>query len=194
MKEIKLTQGQVALVDDDDFERASAFKWFVQKVSYGFYAVRHKVTVEHGSYMYYLHYFILGRDQKQRNGLEIDHINGNPLDNRKENLRVCTVRQNRCNRRKLEGSASRYKGVFYDKTRGKWSASIRTAGITYNLGRFYDEVEAAKAYDRAAKEMFGAFARLNFTESDLDFHYALVKEKIINHLRSITPLSQMQGV
>ena len=96
-------------------------------------------------------------------GKEVDHKNGNGLDNRKDNLREATPTQNSQNSKKQNNkSHSQYKGVFWAKDRNKWRA-----GISFNekytiLGTFTDEIEAAKAYDKKAKELHGEFARLNF--------------------------------
>jgi len=93
---------------------------------------------------------------------EIDHINGNSLDNRKANLRVCTHRQNTQNSGKREGCNSRFKGAYWNKNRGKWHARIGHRGKQIHLGYF--ESEAAKAYDEKAKELFGVFAHPNFPQ------------------------------
>ena len=100
-------------------------------------------------------------------GQELDHINGDPLDNRIENLRVVTHQQNSCNRKSQCGS-SRYKGACWHKAKGKWHASIMHNGKRIHLGYFANEIEAAKAYDTAARRLFGEYARCNFREGDDD--------------------------
>jgi hypothetical protein len=90
----------------------------------------------------------------------VDHINGDTLDNRRANLRVCTKSENNRNRRKLHPTTSRFKGVY--KNTKPWIALIECNGKQFVLGRFASEEEAALAYDKAAKEHFGSFARLNF--------------------------------
>lgn len=154
-KKIPLTQGQVALVDDEDFERTNALKWDAHKRQGGpFYAYRNKnETCRHGK----MHRFIMDAPD----GMEIDHKDGNPLDNRKCNLRICSHAQNTRNQRHKKGS-SIYKGVYWDKKNEKWMASITFNYKTIWLGRHADEIEAAKVYDEKAKELFGEFARLNF--------------------------------
>lgn len=91
-----------------------------------------------------------------------DHRNGNRLDNRRSNLRIVTSAQNCQNRRKTPSKSSRFKGVSYRKDRGTWLAAIRTDGRLIKLGTFATEIDAAKAYDEAARQHFGEFAVLNF--------------------------------
>ena len=101
-----------------------------------------------------------------RNNLElqVDHINGNRLDNRKENLRLATPQQNQMNRKSHRNSTSKYKGVSWDKSRNKWRALIMIDNKYKHIGRYQDEREAALAYDKAARELFGEYAHLNFEE------------------------------
>jgi len=97
-------------------------------------------------------------------GTVVDHINRNSLNNRRCNLRICTQKENLRNGRPSRRSTSRFKGVYFDKQTRKWIAKIGYNGKTIHLGSFEDEVEAAKAYDRKAYELFGDFAYLNFPE------------------------------
>ncbi len=94
-------------------------------------------------------------------GLVVDHIDGNSLNNRKTNLRICTQAQNIHNSRPRRNRSSKYKGVFWNKVNKKWSVSIRKGDKRIYLGGFDDEIEAALAYDRKAEELFGEFAYLN---------------------------------
>lgn len=150
MKTIELTQGFVALVDDDDFQRVNEYKWYIKRD-------RRKNTgyavMADGTRM---HRFILDL----RSGLPlVDHKDLNGLNNQRYNLRVCTPAQNRSNTKKTHGS-SLYKGVSLDGSR--WVAYIKVNQKTKYLGTFEDEVAAALAYDVAAREHFGEFSRCNF--------------------------------
>lgn len=93
---------------------------------------------------------------------EIDHIDNNTLNNRIENLRGCTHQQNMRNRLPHQGGSSQYLGVTWDRRNKKWKAQIGDNGVVKHLGRFFDEEEAARAYDEAAKIHHGEFANLNF--------------------------------
>lgn len=97
-------------------------------------------------------------------GSEVDHVNGNGLDNRRDNLRACVRTQNNGNRRLSGLNASGYRGVSWDARNDRWRADIRAFGVARNLGRFTDAAQAARAYDAAARDMFGEFARPNFPD------------------------------
>lgn len=140
MKTYKI-RGGVVLVDDDVILRR-ARHWRVHGDGY----VRDSKSVA-------LHRDIL----RAPAGMVIDHINGNPLDNRKANLRICEHRQNLWNGRPHRDGSSKYRGVSWSKGKSKWRAQIQ--GKT--LGFFAEEDDAAKAYNAAALVNFGAFARLN---------------------------------
>ncbi len=164
MKQIPLSKGKFAIVDDEDFERANQFKWcwFSSKSagrnSLG-YACRNQR--ENGKKkMIFLHRFIVNAPE----GFEVDHKDSDGLNCRKENLRICTGSQNLHNQLAREGGTSRFKGVTWAKRDKKWAARICFEYKRISLGHFADEVEAAKAYDEAAKKYFGEFAYLNFKE------------------------------
>jgi hypothetical protein len=107
----------------------------------------------------YLHRFVMKETDPI---VKIDHINNDPLDNRKKNLRRVDMRQNAFNRTKTtKESSSQYKGVSYNKTTGKWIAYIKIHGIKYTLGSFDNEKEASKKYNEKAKELFGEYSKLN---------------------------------
>ena len=155
--EIPLTQEKTAIIDAADYPLVSQYKWCAHKVGYTFYAATN-ITDEHGRRMLlHVHRLITNAPK----GMDVDHINGNGLDNRTRNLRLATHAQNSRNSSKVKGT-SRFKGIhFYTRT-GKWQAQIQASGKRYGLGYFDDEVEAAKAYDAKARELFGEFARCNF--------------------------------
>lgn len=150
MKILKLKGGSEAVVDDRDYVFLSQFTWYFD----GKYARR----VEAGKTKM-MHREILDTPL----GFDTDHINGNKLDNRRENLRIATRKQNLANKLKFGGS-SKYKGVSLFKRTGKWTAQICPDGEKIHLGYFSSEEEAARAYDKKAMELFGIFARTNFIE------------------------------
>jgi hypothetical protein len=152
--ELSLTQGQVAYIDDEDYERCKNNKWHAFLSATGrFYAAR---TVHDRKQ--YLHHFLLG----YLNGLEIDHIDGNPLNNRKANLRFVTHQQNHMNRLPRRNTTSKYKGVHFHKKSNRWRAAIKKDGKYIEIGTFKKEDDAARCYDLVAKKLFGEFCRLNF--------------------------------
>ncbi len=154
VKLIPLTQGKFAIVDDDDYEHLNKYKWCALKTHNNkFYAVRRK-----NNKTIIMHRQIMNVPE----GLVVDHIDGNGLNNRKNNLRICTQAQNIHNSRPRRNRSSKYKGVFWDKVNKKWSTNIRKGDKRIYLGGFDDEIEAALAYDRKAAELFGEFAYLNF--------------------------------
>lgn len=154
MKEIQLTQGKIALVDDEDFDLINSFHWRYAIINGKTYAQQIKCP----SPQQLMHRLILGAIP----GQFVDHINGNGLDNRRSNLRFCTHMENMRNRKKSKNGTSQYKGVYLEH--GKWRARIM-AGFRKSLGLFTNEKEAAMAYDIAAKSLHGHFARLNFPGS-----------------------------
>lgn len=151
-KEIPLTKGRVTLVDDIDFDRFASHKWHYGSRGY---AVR-RVTRDGKPGFIYLHREIAGDTL----GMFVDHANGDPLDNRRENLRLCTNSQNQQNRRAVQG-VSKYKGVTWHKSAGKWQAQIKVDGRNVYLGLFGSEADAAQAYADAAHQHFGEFAFAN---------------------------------
>lgn len=153
-KEIKLTKGQVALVDDEDYELVMQYKWWANKQGSSFRACKNRTKRD--SYIY-MHQLIM------KNKI-IDHIDGNSLNNQKYNLRICSRIQNQQNMKKHQDNQTGFKGIVLDKRDGIYSARIRFQNKSISLGRFKTPEEAAKAYDKAAKELFGEFARLNFPE------------------------------
>jgi hypothetical protein len=151
---IPLTKGMVATVDACDYARISRHRWYACKRGEKYYARRQ----EKRRYIY-MHREIC----RAAAGMVVDHIDGNGLNNRSSNLRLCTVRQNMWNRRPT-GGRSIYKGVCRRAGKKKWAAQISRRGRRYHVGYFDSEIEAAKAYDKKAKELFGEFAYLNWPE------------------------------
>lgn len=156
MKEIPLTQGKVALIDDEDYERIVRYSWQASRLPGA--SQKYVAKTQIRGKTVFMHRLIL--DAKE--GEEIDHISGGGLDNQKSNLRFCSRSQNMANQGKRLGTSSRFKGVSRDWGRNKWLASICFNYRAINLGRYDDEEEAARAYDHAASKYFGEFARLNF--------------------------------
>lgn len=139
------------LVDDEDYELMSRFNWRAQKDSAGgwrpFATIRpHRLLVNYEL---------------------VDHINGEPMDNRKNNLRSASKQQNSANRGLQSNNTTGFKGIYFQKTTGKYRAHIQVNGKRISLGSHKTSIDAAKAYDTAASEHFGEFARLNFPEREV---------------------------
>jgi hypothetical protein len=150
-KSIPLSQGKFAIIDDDDFEYINKWKWQYEKnLGYATGIVEGKRVRMH---------CIIVHTPK---GMETDHANLDRLDNRKENLRVCSHSENKMNVDKPSNNTSGYKGVDFQKYCKKWRAKIKVRGCFYHLGYFDSPVEAAHAYDEFAKKNCGEFAKLNF--------------------------------
>jgi len=146
-------------VDPEDYLWLAQLRWYCHKGARTYYAVRQAKT-ESSKIMIYMHRLIAETAAR----MVCDHINHNGLDNRKANLRNCTIKQNSANSRPRRNSTSKYKGVAWSKRQKKWFASIQTDGKTIHLGYFDDEIAAGRAYDEAAKKYQGEFANLNFGE------------------------------
>ena len=162
-RRIPLTQGRYAIVDPDDYQRLNEHKWHAKKFRNTYYVARSKRIGTKKWIPVQMHREIINPPDH----LYVDHINRNGLDNRKANLRLATCAQNVINRAiiKRENSPSKYKGVTWHKHAKKWHAQICYAGKHKTVGYFKDELEAAKAYDKAAKEYHGEFAVLNVPDS-----------------------------
>jgi len=154
-KRINLTQGKYAIVDNEDYDRLSKYKWYANKNGQKFYAER-SIKINGKRTIQRMHRLLMSSP----NGVGIDHINGDGLDNRKSNLRLSTTSQNAMNRKGY--GTSKYLGVCWNKKQEKWQAQIQTFSQKIGLGFYHDEIEAAKAYDVAARKHHGNFANPNF--------------------------------
>ena len=163
MKEIKLTQGKVALVDDEDYELVKQYKWCAVFHRHTWYAYANTKQIKgKKSQTIRMHRLILGLGFG--NKLKSDHIDGNGLDNKRQNLRICNNQQN-CSNKKIYGKGtSKYKGVYWVKSLKKWRAMIGYAGKRIHLGVFSIEECAALAYDFAAMKYYREFAHFNTWE------------------------------
>lgn len=155
MAQVVLYGGEVALIDDEDLAVLSGYRWAAhRKGHFGIYAEAYCRGSKPQRYIS-MHRLIMGE--------RVDHINGNGLDNRRQNLRPATIAENSRNKRKqTKAATSRFKGVSRDKK--TWRAEIELNGRRSRLGWFASEEEAADAYDRAAKRLHGEFARTNRDE------------------------------
>jgi hypothetical protein len=157
LKKIPLTKGKYTVVDDEDFKWLSKFNWCLALTRGSGYAVRQIGTNQKSKHLS-MHRAIM----QPTEGMYVDHINRDTLDNRRANLRICTNKQNVINSKLRSDSTSGYRGVGWSKQKKKWQARIHNNGHLYHLGFFEKPEHAALVYDFAASEMFGEFAYLNF--------------------------------
>lgn len=155
-KEIELSKGLQAIVDDDDYEVISAHKWYAHSDTRGKTYAATRIMGD----LVYMHRLILDSEDDKK----IDHINGNGLDNRKENLRATSALENSRNKSKQKNTSSKYKGVT--KVSNGWKAHISINNKDIHIGYFKTEDDAARAYDSRAIEEFGEHAKLNFDAED----------------------------
>lgn len=154
MKTIKLTKGKFALVDDGDYLRLVVYAWYAYQNKTGIWYAAAK---DANNKTLRMHRLVLSTNTF------VDHIDGNGLNNVRSNLRRATIQQNSFNQRLRSGKVSgiKYKGVTWNKESNKYQAQVMKNGKNFNLGRFTCPVEAAKAYDEKAVELFGVFAKTN---------------------------------
>lgn len=163
MKQIPLTQGKFAMVDDEDYDELMKHKWYAMKGYSTYYAVRRLYLGggrKNAKYIaVWMHRQILNVEDSK---VLVDHEDHNGLNNQRYNIRTCTKAQNQKNKRSEINSTSQYLGVDFQPTRNRWRARIRLDGKDKHLGRFINEEDAARAYDEAAKIHHKEFANLNF--------------------------------
>lgn len=158
MKEIKLTQGKVALVDNEDFEELNKYKWACAKYPKTFYAVM--FSWENGKQKtIYMHRQILKVNDRS---IFVDHKDHDGLNNQRVNIRKCSHSENQRNKESVVGSSSKYIGVCWHKKDKKWQSAITINKKQKYLGQFDCPIKAAKVRDEEAKKVFGEFANLNF--------------------------------
>lgn len=153
---IQTSNGRTFQIDEDDLPLVQQYRWRGWKIHKTVYIATELV----GGKRLYLHRLLMN----PQDGLEVDHINGDARDNRRSNLRVCTHSQNVSNQRtQKRGKYSRYKGVtkFPRNTKRPWIAQAKVMGKHIFLGYYKTQIEAARAYNKAAPRLFGEFARLN---------------------------------
>ena len=175
---VRVTKGMTAYVDIPDHEDVKAFIWYASLHCTGgdVKAIQRNVVRgqgKRGTEM--LHRHICGL--KFGDALCVDHINHNPLDNRRDNLRACTHQQNTLNRTNYKNTPTRLKGITWNKSRKKWASQLRAHGRQHHLGCFPNPVDAARAYDTKAIELFGEFACTNETLGNYEKHVASLKEE-----------------
>ena len=152
---VPLSKGKFVKIDLDDVEKVKPYTWSYSNPNL---TKEYAITQIKGTSRFeYLHRFIMDADSNT----EVDHRDGDGLNCRRSNMRICTSGQNSMNSKKRENTSSHFKGVCWAKNRNKWLAYIAKNHKTYWLGYFLTETDAAKAYNLKAKELFGDFARLN---------------------------------
>lgn len=167
-----LHPGVFAMVDDADFEALNQWKWSAEKREGTFYAVRSVRGQDGKKTTIRMHRQIAATPDCG----EVDHADGNGLNNQRKNLRPCSVAKNQQNRVRSRG-VSQFKGVLWDKSHCCWKAKIIVDGKRFVLGSFPTEEAAARRYDQAAKAHFGEFARLNFPDDECEAIPAAVVER-----------------
>ena len=161
MKEISLTQNKVALVDDEDFEWLNQFKWYACWSGWVWYAIRKSPILDGKRITILMHREIMNAP----NGVPVDHRNSNGLDNRRENVRLCTNQQNMHNRKKANrNNKLGIKGVCWHRNTKKFRSQINLNGKKIHLGLFNVLGDADSAYRKAEEKYFGEFARRSYME------------------------------
>lgn len=158
-REIELTKGKTTLVSDEDYAELSQYKWMASRMRGKYYYAMRSVTIAPKKRKTVLmHRVILNAGSGQC----VDHIDGDGLNNTRNNLRLVTNQENVWNQRKRSTNTSGFKGVSWHYPSQKWLAQLCANGKVRHLGLFSTVLDAARAYDTAANKHFGEFARLNF--------------------------------
>lgn len=161
MKKIELTRGYYVIVDDEDFEWLNQWKWTACVKKWGIIGFRH--FRENGKqHTVQMHREILKHHGFNIEDLQIDHINHNTLDNRKEQLRIATPQENSRNTRIHKNNKSGFKGVSWSKSNKKWVTFLRVNKKSKYIGQFDNKIQAAIAYNKACKKIYGEFSHLNY--------------------------------
>jgi len=155
---------KIILIDDEDYELIKDYTWCVVKDSNTFYSLTHIKTNKYKKKNIFLHRLIMNL----KKGEICDHINGNGLDNRKSNLRLCSYQQNNMNRKSWKNSTSKFKGISWNKLAKKWKVTIGKDKKNIHLGYYENEFDAALVYNGAAKYLHGEFAKLNNINGELN--------------------------
>ena len=155
MKKIKLTQGQYTLVDNEDYDWLNQWKWCFDGKRYAVRTQRIGLRKNNKQVWFRMHRVLL----KIPKGYEIDHINRDTLDNRRSNLRMATIQQNKCNTSIRSDNTTGFKGVSWNGRR--WRSNIQSNKRQYHLGNFLTKEEAALAYNQAAINLHKEYAYLN---------------------------------
>jgi len=155
---LPLTQNQTVIIDDADRPLVSGYSWYAVECNGKFYPQAKEPGTNQPIY---LHRYIMGAGADE----EVDHRNGDSLNFRHSNLRVCDSTGNNRNVGKRAGLSSRYKGVHWHKAMDRWQAKINVDGRGKHLGYFHDEMEAARAYEEASLRLHGEFGRRNFPKA-----------------------------
>lgn len=150
----------VVLYDEQDAHKVEPWSWSLFKGHNTYYAARRTPRPNRKTIL--MHREVTDCPK----GMMVDHINRNGLDNRRANLRVCTMSENMMNRTKTKQNSTGYKGVYHtdDSKVNPYKAKIQKDKKVYCIGRYSTAKEAARAYDAKAKELFGEFAKLNFPD------------------------------
>lgn len=155
IKFIPLSRGQFAIVDEEDFEFVNKWKWYFSSKGY---AIRFGPRNRKNKRKIFLMHRLL---MNNPDGYEVDHANGDKTDNRKSNLRIATRQQNAMNQGKTALNKSGYRGVFWHKKANKWCVQITINKRNVHIGLFKSKLDAAMAYNKAARKYHGKFANLN---------------------------------